>query len=168
MRKGVFFYGVGYYSRLLKRYDVVLPVVANMNECIYEEYKMHHLVQDMDRCRDIISEKFPDYLEAFDKTMNSNRAVFCNVLVAKKSVFDDYCEFIFGVLEEFSKQSDLALRDSYQARACGFLGERLLNVYFARHDELKIIHEDLYTIENWGRFDSIKRLFAAFKRKLKI
>ena len=59
------------------------------------------------------------------------------MLIASKSVFDNYCEWLFNILFELEKHIDLTDYNEYQKRIYGFISERLLNVYF-EHNKYKV------------------------------
>jgi hypothetical protein len=43
--------------------------------------------------------------------------------------FEDYCNWLFPLLEELEKRIDHTKYSPYQSRVLGFIGERLLNIY---------------------------------------
>ena len=64
--------------------------------------KVHTL--DLDTMREVIAEKFPDYLEAHDKVMSRNWGHQGNIYVMRKDLYDEHCAFMFAVLDECEKR----------------------------------------------------------------
>ena len=67
----------------------------------------------------------------------------CNIFIMKRTLFDEICTFIFGVLdkvEAYYKGIDLIRHDRYM----GFLVENLLSIYVMHNvDKLKIAYTDM-------------------------
>ena len=77
--------------------------------------------------------------EIIDYFYNSNRFVPFTIFVAKKDVYDDFCEFIFPVLFEVEKRI-LPRKYTRQKRVMGYFGEWLLGTYIlCKHLKIKEI-----------------------------
>lgn len=66
--------------------------------------------------------------------MNRRKLHILNMFVMKKSLFDEYCTWLFDILFELEKRTDLSGYDSYEARLFGFMSERLFNVWLERQN----------------------------------
>lgn len=119
-----------YIEELMGRYQMILGN-SSMSEygSAYEHYAHKHYARDLDVCREIIGEQCPDYLDAYDLAMHSNLMNIGNMLITTKKLYDDYCGWLFGILEEAERRIDIADYDDYQRRIFGFLAERLLRVW---------------------------------------
>jgi lipopolysaccharide biosynthesis glycosyltransferase len=95
----------------------------------YDFYCMNHYKKDLDVTIEIIKNNYPDFYLPFLETIYSKQTFFFNISVMKKEYFQEYCTFMFGVLEETEKQIDISSYDPYQKRVLGFLAERLTNAY---------------------------------------
>lgn len=119
---------------LLIDHDVILPYsMGTASDSLYDQYKLEHNSEDMDTVREIIGEKYPEYLGAFDFCMNHNLMSVGNMIVTRKDIFDEYCSWLFDILFEAEKRIDISSYDTYQSRIFGFLSERLLRIYFLHH-----------------------------------
>lgn len=115
-------------SEILSFNDVILPNKVFSKYNVYNTYKLHHNIKDLDGIRKVLNDKYPEYLPNFDKVMKRHGYHSLNMLIAKKDVFDKYSGWLFDVLfasESIIKSAD----DSYQQRVYGFLSERLLDVW---------------------------------------
>jgi hypothetical protein len=117
-----------------KSYDIILPTCSSSPYASnYEHYKNKHVIKDFDTTRDVILEKHPDYVKAFDLMTHTNLASLGNMIITRKEIFDDYCVWLFDVLFEVEKRTDISTYDDFQKRIYGYLSERLLRVYIYMH-----------------------------------
>lgn len=116
-------------SRILKKNDVVTSKVFKFDCSIYDYYKKNHYSEDIDALREIIISKYPTYLEAYDSYFSGHESFMLNMVACKKTIFDEYCSWLFDVLFALEKKIDIRNRDTYQSRVFGFISERLFNVW---------------------------------------
>lgn len=116
-------------QKIMKTKDLILPKKAYLNDTVYGQYKLKHFSTDLDLCKSIIKEKYPQFLKSFDNVMNRKWFYCYNMVVIKKELLDNYCEWLFDVLQELEKIVNINDRDEYQKRIFGFLSERLFNVW---------------------------------------
>lgn len=151
------------YERLLQKYDVILPVKRNYYiETVRSQYEHAHYKKDLDEVEKIISEKYPGYSDAFTRVMNRRRLHILNMFVMKKSLFAEYCSWLFDILFELEKRTDLSGYDTYEARLFGFMSERLFNVWLERQN-LKKCEVPVVFLEN---IDWPKKIAEFLKRKV--
>lgn len=135
----------------LKNVDIILPKKRNYYiESIYSHYKHTMYVEPLDETRKILEEKYPEYLEEFDKIYKKTSAHLFNMFVMKKEILNEYCEWLFDILFELEKRIDPSQYDSFHARYLGRISERLLDVWIdknnLKYEEVKIM--DMQKI-NW-------------------
>lgn len=132
----------------VNNYDVICTEGQNIaglgqGKTVWEHYKNspHHRLDDMQKILDIISEQYPDYLDAAQEYMKSRTAYFCNMYILRKDIFNEYSEWLFGILKEHEKRSDFSDYDVDEYRVSGFLAERLWGIYYTwlkkNHGELR-------------------------------
>lgn len=140
-------------DKLLENNDVILPKKRNyFIETIYSHYAHTFDASQLDITREIISEKYPDYLNAFDNVMKSTKAHMFNMFIMKKSFADKYCEWLFDILSELEKRIDISDMNAFEARLFGRVSEMLLDVWLTKNNlsykEIKHIHMEPI---NWGK-----------------
>ena len=150
------------YEQLLQKYDVILPKKRNYYiETVRSQYEHAHNKRDLDEVENIIKEKYPDYIKVFEKVMNSRKLYIYNMFVMKKSLFDEYCAWLFDILFTLESRIDISDYDKYNARVFGFLSERLFNVWLEKKSlKVKIINVVFLEKINW-----IKKGKEFLKRK---
>ncbi len=121
---------------LLSDYEVVVPIKRKLKYSVYEQYKKRHHIKDLDVTKQIVIEKYPEYTNAFDKSMAQKEVMHCNMFVMKRTYFNAYMEWLFDILFELEKRTDVSGYDNYQKRLYGFISERLLDVWLI-HNKLK-------------------------------
>ena len=133
---------------ILKDKDIIVPnstfIIKHNAEKSWEKT---HIKKDYDECRKIIAEKYPDYVEAFEQFSKSRFLYICNMFIARKEIFDEYYKWLFDILFELEKRTDISNYDDYNKRLFGFMSERLFNVWLLKHKELKIQKMPVYNTD---------------------
>ena len=128
-------------DELLSSTDVVLPKKRKYYiETIYNHYSHTFDGTQLDKTREIINCKYPDYIDAFDEVMNSRSAHMFNMFIMKKELFDSYCEWLFDILFELENEIDLSEMSAFDARLFGRVSERLLDVWLIKN---KITYKEI-------------------------
>lgn len=133
---------------ILNKYDVIVPKkikLVGMNT--RNQFAKFHHIKDYDVCRDIIEEKYPKYLDSFDKVSNRNYFYAFNMCIMNKKQFDKYCEWLFDILFEVEKRVDISNYTPYEKRLFGFLSERLFNVWL-EENKLKLKELAVYNVDD--------------------
>ncbi len=116
--------------------DAILPQKKKFEYSVLEQYTRRHKKEDVILTREILKEKYPEYLEAFDAIFNGNEMYSFNMFIFPWHLFDSYMNWLFTILFELEKRSDINLADKYQKRVCAFMAERLQTVWI-KHNNLK-------------------------------
>lgn len=117
-------------EHLLRYFEVLLPKARDYHfETNYSQYAHAHHAADLDITRDIIAARHPEYLDAFDKYMCMCSGHRFNMLIARRPLFDEYCEWLFDILFELEKRLDISDYSARDRRVFGFTAERLLDVW---------------------------------------
>ncbi len=121
----------GRISQMMEDCDVILPKQYCFLNKAGKHYEKGWYANDMRIVMRCIKEKYPDIYPYAVECMNKRWGYCFNMLIAKKSLFDEYASFLFGVLFEVEKeiQPELDSRNSYQRRAYGFLAEHLMTIF---------------------------------------
>ena len=117
-------------KEIFQSYDVILPVKRKLKYSVKEHYRRYHDVNDLSIIEAILQEKYPEYLSSFHLVLNNKRLYANNMFVLPLSIYNEFMEWWFDVLFEFEKRIDLSHYSGYQQRIFGFMGERLLTVWF--------------------------------------
>ncbi|MCR4842291.1 MAG: DUF4422 domain-containing protein [Eubacterium sp.] len=115
---------------LLRVYDMIVPPVEYVEwPSVREHYAHTHVAADLDAAVDAVARLYPGYLAAVEEVLSGRELIPCNMLVCAKPLFDEYCDWLFDILFEVDRHVDTSGRDAYQARAFGFLSERLFYAF---------------------------------------
>lgn len=124
--------------------DVIVPRKRNyFIETIYSHYAHTLPVDQLDETRKIIASNQPDYLPAFDQVMRSKTAHMFNMFIMRAGCFDEYCAWLFPILEELVRRIDSAQYDAFNARYPGRISEMLLDVWLQTN---KVSYAELTTM----------------------
>lgn len=138
---------------LLKANDIIIPQKAFCTfdngdfESLTNQYKRFHIESDWHNCLQVITEKYPEYKISIQSHFNNGNIFYlCNMFVASKDWFNQYCAWLFDILFEVENRINVS-EDSYQKRVFGFLSERLFTLYIL-HNKFKIKELPILFIEN--------------------
>lgn len=123
----------------IERSDFLIMVEFPLFKSMKSQFIAAHGSLYFDQLRRSIANVAPEYLPDFDHIMKGHHLAWCNMMVAKKETYDEYCSFLFSVLFDVEKHIEIPL-DPYQKRIMGFMSERLLSVYLHHHKELRVKH----------------------------
>ena len=124
--------------RLLGEYDAILPQARKLKYTVEVHYKRYHIIDDLMMLEKIITQKYPEYIEAFQTVLNSKRLYANNMFILHNNHFQKFMQWWFDILFEFERQISKSQYTGYQERILGFIAERLLNVWFAKQ-QLKVL-----------------------------
>ena len=114
----------------LQETGIILPKPRHYwIETNYSQYIHAHHAEDLDLTRGIIQEKHPEYLLAFDQSMNKRSGHRFNMFIMKKDLLQEYCTWLFDILFELEKRLDITSYSKNDQRVFGFVGERLMDVW---------------------------------------
>ncbi len=132
---------------ILKETDVVLPQKRKYYiETLYSHYEHTLYIEPLNEARKIIEEKYPEYLNEFDKLHKRRSAHMFNMFIMKKEIFNNYCTWIFDILFELEKRVDVKQYNAFHARFFGRVSELLLDVWInqnnIKYKEIRVINTE--------------------------
>lgn len=164
---------LNHYRRILDRNVIDKTSVPNKFQIIvslYQHYSNYHNINDLELCKQAITEEFPYLKNKFDDVLKNNIMIPYNIGIMKVFQFKDYMKFIFKVLFNLHKKIGTntyeerldyiknnqdkysgIIKDNrieYQARIEGFCAERLTTLYWLYYSEFSSLnHIDVYLME---------------------
>lgn len=115
---------------------VVLPKARNyLIETNYSHYSHAHHAADLDLTREIITERYATYLDAYDKCMNMKKGHRFNMFIMSLTEFDDYCSWLFDILFELERRLNVSGYRGRDRRVFGLVSERLLDVWLLANNK---------------------------------
>lgn len=138
-------------AAILEKTDIILPKLRKYYiENLYDHYKHTMYIEPLDVAGKIIKEKYPEYLEEFNKLHKRTSAHMFNMFIMKKELLNEYCKWLFDILFELEKRIDFTKYDVFHSRFFGRVSELLLDVWIntqgLKYEEVKVI--DMQKI-NW-------------------
>ncbi len=120
--------------------DVVLPYPMPYEPDIHAHHGRYIKDTDWNAMLQALEEQQPEYAEAFPEILGQQYLYNYNVVLAKKKVLCDYCNWLFPILmrtEELSEPKGWERNDRY----IGYMGESLETLYFMKNaDKLNVVH----------------------------
>ena len=101
-------------------------------------------IEPLDITREIINEKYPEYINEFDKLKVRTSAHMFNMFIMKNEKLNEYCTWLFDILFELEKRIDSSKYNDFHARFYGRISELLLDVWLNKmnysYKEIKVIN----------------------------
>lgn len=146
------YYGLVHYRRILalseddayrlidNDVDVVLPYPMPYEPNIEEHHKRYLKDEDWDAVKKAVQELEPEYADCFSKILNQRYLYNYNIILAHEEVLDDYCGWLFPILERVEELS-VPKGKERSDRYIGYAGETLETLYFMVNSKrLNIVH----------------------------
>ncbi len=98
-------------------------------ETLYSHYAHTHDVDHLKITRDVLAEKYPQYLSSCDRVYRRRSGYMFNMMIMEKDLLDEYCAWLFDVL--FTLKDDIQTEglSDYQRRIFGRISEILFNIW---------------------------------------
>lgn len=125
-------------SDLLSQYDVIVPSKRNYYiETLYSHYANTLHAEHLDVTRQIIAEKYSEYLVSFDAVMKQCSGYMFNMFIMHKELVNDYCSWLFPILFELENRISAEQYSAFHARFYGRVSELLFNVWLKQYSHSK-------------------------------
>ena len=113
---------------LTERYRIIAPLRENIFQSVEDYYRQHDggSFDDIGLLKEIIGEKYPDFLPSAEQYFAGHLSYFCNMFVMDRECFDRYSKWLFDLLSAYESRKPHSL---IKPREAGKLGERLFGVY---------------------------------------
>lgn len=119
--------------------DVLLPIPVVCLPNANEHHKYYISESDFEAMLEVLKDFYPDYYNASKEVFSEKLFYWHNMWIMKKEHLDDYCSWLFDILEKIEKKVDLD--NTREDRYVGYLAESLTTLYFRYNkNRLKISH----------------------------
>ena len=164
----------------LTQYDILTSKSLDLNFSYYYGFGENHDRGDLDKTLEVLRRRNPKFADLFEKRVHEKHTYFGNIMICKKSLFDEYCSFLFPIFEELNTMVDLDDYDSYHKRLFGFISEFMLFVWceykglkvlelkvgiIGEKKETREVKEKLYCLIHEGKVEEAKGYFLDARKK---
>lgn len=160
---------VSYLDNILNSgYDWIVSQTEQLPfDSLRAQFAITHHEKDLDQTRKVISQISSDYVDDFDRVLDcNNEGSFYNMFYTSKDELNAYCSWLFPILFEVDKKTDISNYSVYQQRLYGFLAERLFNVWL-HHRHAKIKYLPVYEKQSLTRTKILRIVGHNCKHKIK-
>jgi len=135
-------------NELCSKYKVIVPKKRHYYiQTIYKHYADTFDGSHLDLTRDVLNEKHFEYVPCFDELMKETSAYVFNMFIMNRELVNDYCSWLFPILEELDSKVDTSTYTAFEKRYLGRVSERLFNVWLKRKiEEGSILKEEIKEI----------------------
>ena len=121
---------------------VILPVPLYVSPSLAENYCDRHIAKDWDRLMEYVYRNNNSEYEKMNLFFKGNLYSPCNMIIAKREIICEFCEWLFPILDTVVKSVG-EHKDLYQNRYPGFMAERLMTYYFeTKSEKYHIVYAD--------------------------
>ena len=120
-------------SSLLSEYDMITTKLITLPGSYYDGFSQNHHIKDLLCTGNVIKDLCPEYYDTFERLIHGPNTYFGNIFITSMAEYDRYCNWLFSILFEVEKKTDLSGYNGYQKRLFGFLSEFLQTVWIQYH-----------------------------------
>ena len=148
------YFGLAQYRRMLvfseddllrlpdNEVDVVLPYTMPYERNTHAHHERYLAEVDWTALLTALEELQPEYAEYFPEVLEQQYLYNYNVILAKKQVLKEYCEWLFPILER-TEELSVPKGEDREDRYIGYMGETLETLYYIKNRErLNIVHTE--------------------------
>ena len=139
---------------LMSGYDVIMVEPSYYMDSVYSYFAKFIGAENMTILAEVMKRQCPEYFETLEKVCDGVKFHPFNMLLCKKELFDEYCEWMFSILESCEKVIKPASYTNAR-RALAYMAEMLTGGYFT-HRGMRIKSVPYYKIED-GQQILVKR-----------
>ena len=132
-------------DQLMQDVDVILVDPSYYVDSVYSYFAKFVGAENMTILSLVMKKFCPDYYETLQTICDGVKFHPFNMLICRKPLFDQYCEWIFEILEECEKYIKPAPYTNAR-RTLAYMAEMLTGVYFI-HRRMRIKSVPYYKIE---------------------
>lgn len=115
---------------MLSKYKIFVPKKRKYYiETLYSHYAHTHYAEHLNITREVLKEKYPEYLQEFDQTMHQRWGYMFNMMIMERTLLNEYCEWLFDILVELERRVDSSELSGFQGRFYGRVSELIFNVW---------------------------------------
>lgn len=143
------------FEELIRQYDLICPIGEQMYVPVrqhYAEAPFHHQA-DLERMEGILYQMYPAYRPAAQAYLDGTVHYFGNLYIFSREQFERYCAWLFPLLAEFDRQTDLTGYSTQERRVGGYLAERLFGIYLThvrQNETLRVLELPRVHFEGMG------------------
>lgn len=131
---------------ILENYDIIVASPYSFRISLEDEYLTSHIKEDYNALIDVIKTYYYEMYESAIRVLKRNILYPYNMIIMNKEQLDNYCNWLFDILDKVERNTYIKERNNYQNRYIGFLAERLLTIYIIHNKfnvyESSIIYEN--------------------------
>lgn len=111
---------------------------------------------------EIIYNNEKKYIEVFDEVSNNHTHLNCNMFYGDKMVINEYCKWLFEVLNKIDEKHKEYTNEYYHNRELGYLSEILFEVWL-KTNKIKYNIVSVVNIDNYLEVDGCMNLYEFIK-----
>lgn len=129
-------------QRLLRRKKLIVPCRRRyFIETLQSHYAHTQGDAELVAMREILAQSDPPALRAWNRALGRTWGYMFNMMVLPRTLLDEYCSWLFPLLDELYTRIGTAGRTDFQKRYVGRIGELLFNVWLEKKKQEGILQD---------------------------
>lgn len=118
-------------SQIMSKKDCILPKPLAVKNTVAKNYYQNGegKLKDLNTTGKVIKRLYPEYYSTYNKVLKDTKASYCNMMIMARKYFNEYCQWLFDILFQVEKETDITNYSKSEKRIYGYLSEILLNVW---------------------------------------
>lgn len=144
---------------MLENCDVILPIPYHpYPDTVGQDLLQYVYPGDIRIMENVLANEYGKYYETYCAIKDKCHIPYCNMMIARASVYDAYCAWLFPLLMRVGDELDLTQYDAAHRRIYGYLAEVLLSVW-VETNALRVSYLNLAQVwDLWKRPEGISNL----------
>ena len=115
--------------------DILLPRdIGPYPFTVFEDLQRFVFLKDIVCIISVIEEEYPEYRESLWTILGSKNISYCNIFISRREFVDQYCKWLFTLLEKIEKKINISDYDKNHKRVFGYLAEVLMNIFIHKNN----------------------------------
>ena len=111
---------------ILSDFDIITTKRLDLNFSYEFGFTKNHTALDLQVANAAVEKLYPDFYPLYRQLLAQKHTYFGNMMICRKVLYDEYCEFLFPIFGEMHGKIDLDSYDPYHRRLYGFISEFIL------------------------------------------
>lgn len=122
------------FDNYLKEYPIIVKKIETKGRNNRKTFEKLFGENFWRKFREFVFQYTSEYTENFKRVETLDNHLNCNMFVGKKEIIDNYCEWLFTLLNEFDEEHKRESGEYFHNREMGYLSEFLFQVWLEKNN----------------------------------
>jgi hypothetical protein len=149
-------------EKYLGKYDIIMIKPIIESHSIDLNYRGYIYWDDLLLLKEVIRDFFPDYYYFYCEILERGNKYFPHLMfITKWEIFNDYCEWLFELLNKMEERLEIKSYSSGANRVLAFMAEAIFPVYVAKNS-YKVKKYPIITLDDEKKTTSLRKTITHY------